>query len=464
MFQKDVYINRRNKLQEKISSGIILILGNSEVSFNYPDNTYRWRQDSNFAYFFGLQLQNLAGVIDVDNNKHIIFGNELTLDEIVWMGPQPTLKQNAAKAGIKITKEYSELKNYLTENIRKGRRIHFLPAYRGEHYIELEELLGINHKVVNNYVSIELVKAIISIREIKEEIEIVEIEKAINITRDMHIKAMQMAKPGVYEYEIAGAVEGIALQNNGYISFPVICSINGQTLHNHSHHNKLKKGRMLVLDAGAETDTLYAGDITRSTPVGGVFDNRQKDIYEAVLAANIKGIENIKPGRYNVENHIAAVEVLLEHLKDLNLVKGNVQDAVMKGAGAFFMPHGLGHQMGMDVHDMEGLGENLVGYDKESDRSYIPGISSLRMGKKLKPGHVFTVEPGCYFIPELFDKWYANGKCKEFINYDKVKEYLDFGGIRIEDDVLVTKNGHKVLGNPIPKTVDEIEEVCKSAK
>jgi Xaa-Pro aminopeptidase len=460
MFNKEVYTKRRNKLQTMLSSGVVLILGNNEVSYNYPDNTYRWRQDSNFSYFFGLNLQGLAGIIDIDNNEHIIFGTELTVDDIVWMGSQPTLKENAAKAGINITREYSTLQTYLNEAVNKGRKIHFLPPYRGEHYLELEKLLGINYCAVNRYVSKELVKAVISLREIKEDVEIEEIEKAVLTAYDMHTTAMKMAKTGVYEYEIAGTIEGIALKHNNFISFPVILSINGQILHNHSHSNLLKEGRMLVVDAGAETELLYASDITRSIPVGGKFNSRQKDIYEAVLAANMKGIENIRIGQNNVDNHIAAVTTLLEHLKELKMVKGNVHDAVMNGAGGFFMPHGLGHQMGMDVHDMEGLGENLVGYDKNLERSTIPGIRSLRMGKKLKKGHVFTVEPGCYFIPELFNQWKSQGMCTEFINYDVVEKYLDFGGIRIEDDVLVTDDKARVLGKPIPKTVKEIENIC----
>ncbi|MDR2084428.1 MAG: aminopeptidase P family protein [Bacteroidales bacterium] len=461
MFDKSVYIRRRNNLQQKVSSGIILILGNNEVAFNYPSNTYKWRQDSNFSYFFGINLQGLAGIIDIDSNEHIIFGNELTLDDIIWMGPQPTLKDNASKVGVTKTKEYTELKPYLDKVIKQGRKINFLPAYRGEHFIELENLLGINHTVINKYVSLELIKAVISLREIKEDIEIVEIERAVNVAYEMHVTAMKMAKPGIYEHEIAGTIEGIALKYGGSVSFPVILSINGQILHNHEHHNLLKEGRMLVVDAGAETDTLYDSDITRSTPVGGKFNNRQKAIYEAVLAANMKGIENIKPGHSNVENHIAAVSILLEHLKGLSMIKGNVQDAVMAGAGGFFMPHGLGHQLGMDVHDMEGFGEDLVGYDEKHKRSSITGIRSLRMGKELKPGHVFTVEPGCYFIPALFDKWKGEGLCKEFINYDEVEKYLDFGGIRIEDNVLVTPDGHKVLGKPIPKTVEEVEAIAK---
>ena len=461
MFEKKVYVGRRAELKKKLSEGIVMIPGNVESSYNYPDNQYRWRQDSNFSYFFGINLPGMIGIMDLDNDKDILFGTDFTVDDIIWMGSQPTLKENASKVGIKDVRDYALLQEYLLDAIHHGRKIHFMPLYRGEQKLEMSRLLGIKPSIINEYASTALSDAVISLREIKSEEEIEEIEKAEETAYLMHTTAMKMAKSGVYEYEIAGRIEGIALSRNGYISFPVILSINGQTLHNHSHANKLRKGRMLVVDAGAETDTYYASDITRSIPVDGKFDSRQKDIYQAVLAAQLKGIELVKPGSSNTDNHIAAVTVLLDCLKDIGLVKGNTHDAVMNGVGAFFMPHGLGHQMGMDVHDMEGLGENRVGYDSRHKRSTIAGISSLRMGKQLKVGHVFTVEPGCYFIPAWFDKWKAENRCAEFINYDKVATYLDFGGIRIEDDVLVVKGGHRVLGRrPIPKTIDEVEECC----
>lgn len=460
MFKKEVYIERRKKVAEKVGSGVILFLGNVEAPLNYPDNSYYWRQDSNFAYFFGLQCQGLAGVIDIESGENIIFGTEITIDDIIWGGPQKSLKERSESVGIDIVKDYSELSTFLKNAVKSGRRVHYLPAYRGEHFLELSKLLSLKTCVINEYVSRDLIKAVVSLREIKSDIEIVEIERAEDIAYEMQTTAMKMAKSGVYEYEIAGALEGITLKNNGHLSFHSIISINGQTLHNHTHNNVLTKGRMLVVDAGAETDTLYASDITRSIPVDGKFDSRQRDIYEIVLAANLKGIEGIKPGINNVENHIASVTTLLEGLKGLGMVKGDPLDAVMNGVGALFMPHGLGHQMGMDVHDMEGLGEDNVGYDENLKRSTIPGIKSLRMGKQLKVGHVFTVEPGCYFIPAWYDIWRKENRCADFINYDKVAEYLDFGGIRIEDDILVTENGHRVLGKPIPKTVEEVEKAC----
>ncbi len=461
MFADKIYIERRKKLRKKISSGVILFLGNVEAPANYPDNTYYFRQDSNFSYFFGLDLPGLAGVIDIESGEDIIFGTELTMDDIIWMGPQPKLTENAAKAGISTVRDYSTLHDYLNDAISKGRKIHFVKPYRGEQTLELSKLVGLKPCAIEHYVSVELIKAIVSLREIKSAVEIKEIEKAVDVAYEMHTAAMKMAKSGVYEYQVAGVVDGITLQHNGHNSFPSIITINGHIMHNHTHNNMLTKGRMLVVDAGAEIESLYDSDITRTTPVDGKFDSRQKDIYEAVLAANMKGIEGVKPGEINVNNHIAAVTTLLDGLKELGLVKGNTHDAVMNGVGAFFMPHGLGHQMGMDVHDMEGLGEDYVGYDEKTKRSKIPGIGSLRMGKELRPGHVFTVEPGCYFIPAWYDLWKGEKRAKDFINYDKVAKYLDFGGIRIEDNILVTKDGYRVLSTKIPKTVADVEAICR---
>jgi len=461
MFSKETYTNRRNRLREKISSGIVLILGNSEAAFNYPDNTYQYRQDSNFLYFFGLDHPDLAGVMDVDANKDYIFGDDVDMDDIIWMGPQPLMSDRGAEVGIGNTQPYGNLQAFLAEAIQQGRKIHFLPPYRGEHYMELENLMGISHNVVKNYVSLELIKAVVSLRELKEEVEIAEIEKAIGTAYDMHTTAMKMAMPGVVEQTIAGTIEGIALQNGGAVSFPIILSTNGQTLHNHYHGNTLAVGRMMVTDAGCETTLRYASDITRTIPVGGKFNDRQKSVYEIVLKANMDAIAAARPGIKNRDLHFIACTVIANGLKKLGLMKGDMDEAVRQGAHALFMPHGLGHQMGLDVHDMEGLGETNVGYDENTTRSDLFGLSALRFGKELKPGHVFTVEPGCYFIPALIDQWRKEGKFTEFINYDVVETYKDFGGIRIEDDVLITEDGHRVLGKPIPKTVAEIENTMK---
>ncbi len=459
MFSKETYTNRRNKLREQLSSGIILMPGNSEASFNYPANTYHYRQDSNFLYFFGLDHPDLAGAMDIDENKDYIFGNDVDMDDIIWMGSQPLMKDRAAEVGVKNTSAYDNIIPFLQDAIKAGRKIHILPPYRGEHFIELERLLGISHVAVKNYVSEELIKGVVALREIKEDVEIAEIEKAVNTAFEMHTTAMKMAMPGTVEQEIAGVMEGIALKNGGAVSFPIILSINGQTLHNHYHGNTLTVGRMMVADAGCETPLHYASDITRSVPVGGKFDERQKAIYEIVLKANVDAIAASRPGIKNRDLHLGACKTIANGLKELGLMKGDIHEAVRQGAHAMFMPHGLGHHMGLDVHDMEGLGENYVGYDEETVRSEQFGLAFLRFGKELKPGHVFTIEPGCYFIPALIDQWREEGKFTEFINYEEVEKYKDFGGIRIEDDILITKDGHRVLGKHIPKTVEEIEAI-----
>ena len=348
----------------------------------------------------------------------------------------------------------------INEALTKKRKIHFLPPYRGETKMTLGALLKENPCQMKTRASVELIKAVISMRSIKAAEEIDEIEKAVAIAYDMHVTAMKMCREGVSEKDIFGTIEGIALSKGGGTSFPIILSINGQTLHNHKHVNILKTGRMMVTDAGAETDLHYASDITRTTPVGGRFSQLQKDIYEIVLKANSDAIDATRPGLSNRDLHFMACKILASGLKDLGLMKGNVDEAVAAGAHALFMPHGLGHMMGLDVHDMEGLGEDFIGYSDEVKRSDQFGLAFLRFALPYKTGHVFTVEPGCYFIPELIEKWKAEGKFRDFINYDKLGSYMSIGGIRIEDNVLITDKGHKLLGKPIPKTVKEIEAVC----
>lgn len=461
MFDKQVYTKRRNELASKLNSGIGIFLGNKEASMNYPANTYHWRQDSSFLYFFGLDYPDLAAVVDFDSNETILFGNELTMDDIIWMGDQPSLRDRAAKAGIEKVQPYNDFFNFVKSAKSKGRDVHFLPPYRSINTIRISELLDVHHTKVKEMVSVDLIKAVVALRSIKDEFEIAEIEKAVDTAYLMHTTAMQMAMPGNVEQEIAGAIEGIALSHGGPVSFPVILSINGQILHNHYHGNTLTEGRMMVTDAGAETSMRYSSDITRTVPVGGKFNQRQKEIYEIVLSANMKTIQATKPGVFNKELHLMAAKTIASGLKDLGIMKGDVEEAVKNGAHALFMPHGLGHMMGLDVHDMEDLGENYVGYDDEVQRSDQFGLAFLRMGRRHQPGFVFTIEPGCYFIPALIDKWKAEKKFEEFINYEKVETYKDFGGIRIEDDILVTEDGQRVLGKPIPKTIAEIEETME---
>jgi len=460
MFKSEVYTKRREELRKKLKSGIALFIGNTEAPMNYPDNTYHFRQDSDFLYFFGLDLPGLTGIMDFDSGKDLIFGNDIDMDDIIWMGPQPTVRELARKCGIIETAPVSKLADTIKDALSKKRKIHFLPPYRGETKMNLGALLKENPCQMKTLASVDLIKAIVSMRSIKEKVEIEEIEKATDIAYEMHVTAMKMCKHGVKEQDIFGMIEGIALAKGAGTSFPIILSINGQTLHNHSHGNILTKGRMMVTDAGAETSLHYASDITRTTPVGGKFNEKQKDIYEIVLKANTEAIKATRPGISNRDLHLMACKIIATEMKSLGLMKGDVDEAVAAGAHALFMPHGLGHMMGLDVHDMESFGENYIGYNDEVKRSEQFGTTYLRFALPYKPGHVFTVEPGCYFIPELIDKWKAEGKFKEYINYNKIDTYMSIGGIRIEDNVLITDKGHKVLGKPIPKTVKEIESIC----
>jgi Xaa-Pro aminopeptidase len=457
MFAPNVYTARRNKLRSLVSSGIILIPGNQEASMNYPANTYHFRQDSNFLYYFGLNQPDLVGILDIDANKDIIFGNDVDIDDIIWMGPQPSMKERGELAGVMNTMPLDEAKTYVRNAVAQGRKVQITPPYRGKTLIQLEDLLGVHHSEVKKNVTEELLKAIIGMRSVKDDLEIAEIEKAIATAYLMHTTAMKMAMPGVYECEIAGAIEGIALAHGGPVSFPVILTVNGQTLHNHYHGNMLTEGRMLVVDAGAETELGYCSDITRTMPVGLKFSARQREIYEIVLRANTESIKACKPGLPYKDLHLLAATKVAEGLKEIGLMKGDVTEAVEAGAHALFFPHGLGHMMGLDVHDMEGLGENRVGYTDEVQRSKQFGLAFLRLARTLEPGYVMTNEPGVYFIPALIDLWKKANKFAEFINYDKVESYRDFGGVRIEDNILVTPTGHRILGKPIPKTVDEIE-------
>ena len=461
MFPTQIYTERRRKLKEDINSGLILLPGNQDVAFNYPANIYTFRQDSTFLYFFGIDQPSLTGIIDADTGEEIIFGDELTIDDIIWMGSLPTIKEQAEKVGISKTLPLAKLQEYITNAVLKGRKVHFLPAYRQLTKFQLGTLFGFKCPSVNNFKSVELIKAVVKLRSYKDKYEIADMEKMVDVAYLMHTTAMKMAKPGVIEREIAGKLQGISLANGGPTSFPPIVTINGQTLHNNYYGNTLKEGRMLVADVGSESVMHYASDITRTTPVGGKFNPRQKDIYEIVLKANLEAIKDIEIGKEYRKTHLLSAKIIAQGLTDLGIMKGNVDDAVVAGAHALFYPHGLGHMLGLDVHDMEGLGEDYVGYNDEIKRASQFGLAGLRLGRKLEKDFTLTVEPGCYFIPDLIDIWKSENKHSEFINYNKVEQYKDFGGIRLEDDILVTENGAKVLGKPIPKTVAEIEEICK---
>lgn len=458
MFEKKVYINRRKKLKQKSLNGIALFLGNTDSPMNYAANTFPFRQDSSFLYFFGLDFPGLAAVIDFDSGEEIIFGENADLEDIIWMGPQVTLKEKAEKVGAKHTADFIKLFGLVADALQQGRKIHLLPPYRGENRILLTKLFRSSFTKVESFISEDLIKAVIELRSVKETVEVEEIEKACATGYKMHLTAMKMAMPGVWEQNIAGIIEGIAKSNGGMISFPIILSQNGETLHNHDHSQILEEGRLMLTDAGAETAMHYASDFTRTVPVGGKFTQKQRDIYDIVLRANNKATELSKPGVTYLSVHLAVAEIIVSGLKEIGLMKGDVKEAVQQGAHAMFFPHGLGHMMGLDVHDMEDLGQNFVGYDNETRPVNQFGTANLRLGKKLQQGFVVTNEPGIYFIPALIDKWQAEKTNTDFINFDKVNHYRDFGGIRLEDDILITESGSKIIGKRIPVTPEEIEE------
>lgn len=459
MFQSAIYQNRRKKLQDSVSSGILLFMGNGESPMNYTDNVYHFRQDSNFLYFFGIDRPDLAAVIDIDENKTIVFGNDLSLDHIVWMGPQPTIAEEAEKCGVNHSAPYQDLGTYLSKTLNSGRTIHYLPPYRAANKIEMSALLNQSINAIEQGASVDFIKAVVQLASIKGAEEIAQIEKAVTISGNMHVATMIAAKAGMKEAELAGIAEGIAVSGGGHLAYPIILTINGQTLHNHYHGNTLQSGQMVLGDFGAETSMHYAGDITRTYPVDKTFTTQQKEIYQIVLNALESSIEALKPGVRYLDVHLAAAHIIATGLKDLGLMKGDIDEAIAQGAHAMFFPHGLGHMLGLDVHDMEDLGEDYVGYTEALKRSTQFGLKSLRLARELQAGFVLTVEPGCYFIPELIDQWQADGKFTDFINYDQLKKYRSFSGVRIEDNVLITEAGSRILGDPIPKTIADIEQV-----
>lgn len=456
MFKKETYINRRNQLKKQFNAGILLFLGNEESGMNYEDNTYPFRQDSSFLYYFGLDYPGLFGVIDLDEDKDYIFGDDLTIDHIVWMGSQPTIKERSEKAGIKNTGQLKEGIELIQTAKNKKRKIHFLPAYRPEHQIKLYNWLEIPINETNMHASTDLIIAVGEQRNVKSGEEIEQLEQIVSVTADMHFAAMRYAKPGMTEAQVAAKVHEVALAAGGNISFPIIATINGQTLHNHNHENTIKEGDLFLLDAGAENKLHYAGDMSSTFPVSQKFTERQKEIYQIALNAHNAAIDALKPGVNYKEIHFTAARKIFDGLKELGFTKGNTEEAVQAGAHALFFPCGTGHLMGLDVHDMENLGEQYVGYAGEP-KSTVFGLKSLRLGRELKPGYVLTIEPGIYFIPELIDLWKSQNKFTEFINYDKVEKYKDFSGTRNEEDVLITETGHKILGKPLAKSIEDVE-------
>ena len=459
MFDAAIYSQRRERLKKDVKSGVCLFLGNNEIAMNYPANPFHFRQDSDFLYFFGLDAPGLAAVVDVDEDQDILFGDYVDMEDIIWMGPQPKFKKRAKSAGVKRTSPSGVLLGYIKNALKQGRRVHFLPPYQAERTLKLRSLLGIDPDVVGDYVSVDLINAVIKQRSVKIKEEVEEMELALETTYDMYLEAMKAIKPGLTEQEIVGNLEGAALRAGAQTAFPTILTVNGQILHNHHHGNTMKKGDLLVIDSGAESPMHYAADITRTFPVSGKFTPKQKAIYEIVLKTQTDAIAGMKPGIKNKDIHLSAARTITEGLRNIGLMKGNVDESLIQGAHALFFPHGLGHMIGLDVHDMEGLGEDYVGYDRSVQRSDQFGLAYLRMARRLRPGFVMTVEPGIYFIPALIDQWEAEQKHSRFINYAMLQDYRGFGGIRIEDDVLVTAKGYKELGRGIPKTVEDIEAI-----
>jgi Xaa-Pro aminopeptidase len=459
MFSKDTYVGRRQNLKKAVNSGILLFLGNEEAGMNYADNTYHFRQDSTFLYYFGLNKVSLAALIDVESGEEWIVGDEITIDDIIWAGPQPTLQEQAERVGVAKVLPKSQLESVLKSHLAAGRTVHYLPTYRPEHTFKLHEWTGQSLQEIAHGASTEFIKAVVNQRSYKTAEEVIELNKAINITAQMHLNAIRATKSGKYEYEIAGIVHGTALQGGGDLAYPIILSVDGQTLHNHYHGNQLTSGRLVLGDFGAETATHYAGDITRTWPVDKTFTQQQKEIYQIVLEANLNVINALRPDIKYLDCHLIAWRTIADGLKNLGLLNGDIEEMVALGVPGLFMPHGVGHMMGMDVHDMENLGEEYIGYREGLTRSSILGLKSLRLAKELEAGFVLTVEPGLYFIPELIQLWESQGKFQQFIDYTKLKPYFGFGGVRIEDNYLITTNGAQLLGDPIPKTIAEIERL-----
>lgn len=454
MFGTETYVQRRALLKKKVGSGVLLFLGNDECGLNYEDNTFRYRQDSTFLYYFGLSSAGLSAIIDIDEDREIIFGDELSIDAIVWMGSQPTLRDKCERVGISETKPFAEITDYLHKCVQKGKMIHYLPPYRAEHKLKIMDWLGI--PPARQEGSVPFIRAIVAQRNYKSPEEIVEIEKACNVTADMHIAAMKFLRPGMFEYEVLAEMNRVAQAAHCELSFATIATINGQTLHNHYHGNRVKPGDLFLIDAGAEVESGYAGDMSSTIPADKTFTTRQREVYDVQNAMHLGSVKALRPGISYMKVYELSAQVMVEGMKDLGLMKGNAEDAVREGAHALFYPHGLGHMMGLDVHDMENLGEVWVGYNGQPKSTQF-GRKSQRLAIPLEPGFVHTVEPGIYFIPELIDRWKAEKKFADFINYEKVETYKDFGGIRNEEDYLITETGARRLGKKIPLTPEEVE-------
>lgn len=457
-FTPTTYINRRKQLAHKVGSGLILLLGNSEASINFKDNWYPFRQDSSFLYYFGISQPDLVGLIDIDGGNEYLFGEESTIDQIVWTGVLPSLVELGEKIGVSNVLPTARLKQHIT-----GKNIHYLPPYRADHSLSLSELLQKNANETGQGYSIDLIKAIVAQRSIKSAEEVGELNTAVDITSAMHLAVMKATRPGMKEHELVGVARNVACEHNVNLSFPPILTKEGQILHSHYHGHTLEDGDLLLFDGGTESQSFYAGDMTRTFPVGKSFDPIQRDMYQIMYDAHRTAISMLAPGKAFIDIHLAASEKLVEGLIEIGLMKGNATEAVAAGAHTMFFQCGLGHFMGLDVHDMENLGEQYVGYTDNLVKSTEFGLKSLRLGKELEAGNVVTVEPGLYLIPELIDLNKAAGKYTDFINYEKLETFKNFGGMRVEDDFVITDDGADLLGTSLANSVEEIEGVRANA-
>ena len=460
MFDKKTYVSRRAKLKELVKNGIIILFGNNESPCNYPSNGYYpFRQDSSFLYYFGLNRDGLVGVIDIDNNTETLVGNDIDIEDIVWYGSVDSVRDMADSVGVAETAPMKSLKTICNDAMRQKRRIHFLPPYRYDIKLQIFDLLGIHPGQQKESASMELINAVVKMRSTKEQQEIEELERAATIGYKMHTTAMRLTKPGLTEKYIGGQVDGVAHSYGAMVSFPTIFSKHGEIMHGNPSMAVLESGRLALCDAGAETINNYCSDNTRTYPVNGKFTQRQLEIYSIVEACHDYVLDVAKPGVKYMDVHFAVCRLMTERLKELGLMKGDTDEAVAAGAHAMFLPHGLGHMMGMDVHDMENLDQINVGFDEETrPRLDQFGTNCLRMGRRIEEGFVVTDEPGIYFIPALIDDWKASGHCAEFLNFDKIETYKDFGGIRLEDDVLITKDGCRFIGKErIPYHPKDVE-------
>ena len=458
MFTADIYSARRAELRRRVGKGIILLPGNVESPFNYPNNTFHFRQDSTFMYFFGHSVPALAGVIDAESGEETLYGDDFTVEDIIWMGPQPTIRDFADRVGVAGAKPMASLTADVQRAIALGREVHYLPPYRGETKLMLSDLLGIHPSMLHARKSWDLLFAVAQMRERKGAEEIAALEEAFEIGYQMHTAAMRNTRPGRTEHEVAGIVDGMALRYGTGVSFTTILSQHGEVLHNHDHSGTMQAGRLLLCDAGGEHTNGYVSDHTRTFPVDGKFTQQQKDVYNVVLAAHDAAAAALRPNMMYSEYSDVAFRTLVEGLKDLDLVRGSVDDAIAAGAAYLFMPHGLGHGIGLDVHDCENIGERSFSFAEVEERAKEAACCITRQWWRLVPGTVLSNEPGIYFIPALIDKYKAEGKCKGIVNYDKLEQYRDFGGIRLEDDMVVTETGSKQIGSKqIPITVEDVE-------